>query len=134
MIRFNPQSASESRTKTKGAIKPTSQKGRILSRLRADYPNWTPAYKLRDPDGCGEILQQNARVWELKHLHRIEIENREQWIRGVCHSYYRLGDDRKAIEANSSAEVFEQRGTLFPLIKLTWTDPEEVGQCEGRRS
>jgi len=71
-------------------VKPNSQKGRQLARLRRDPDAWVPAYELRNPDGKGEILQQNARLWELKHVHGYEIENREVWVDGICHSAYRL--------------------------------------------
>jgi hypothetical protein len=75
-------------------VRPNSQKGRQLARLERDWPAWTPAYALRNPDDKAEILQQNARLWELKHVHGYQIENREEWRDGVCHSSYRLKRDQ----------------------------------------
>jgi len=72
------------------APKPGSQAGRQLARLMNPAGEWVPAYEMRNPDGRGEILQQNARLWELKHVHGYDVENRQEWRDGVCHSSYRV--------------------------------------------
>jgi hypothetical protein len=121
---FNSHSNTESISKTLSGIRPGSQKGRILSRLRTDYPEWTPAYKLRNPDGLGEILQQNARVWELKHVHFIVIENREQRVNGVCHSSYRLCQNFSA-DKKPQAETSQNPtpvGFLFSAPDRTYAE------------
>ena len=93
-------------------VKPTSQKGRQLARLRRDPGEWVPAYELRNPDGLGEILQQNARLWELKHLHCYDIENHEEWIDGVCHSSYRL-KLASAVKQHTSIDSAPTQPALF---------------------
>lgn len=93
-------------------VKPNSQKGRQLTRLELVPGAWVPAYELRNPDGKGEILQQNARLWELKHVHGYDIENREEWIDGVCHSAYRLKPETR-IRQSASRESEALQPTLF---------------------
>ena len=99
-------------------VKPGSQKGRQLARLRRDPGAWVPGYELRNLDGRGEILQQNARLWELKHLHGYEIENREVWIDGVCHSAYRLKLDEIHTKRTPSPGSAAPQPTLFSRADL----------------
>ena len=96
-------------------VRPNSQKGRQLARLRRDQGAWVPAYELRNPDGKGEILQQNARLWELKHLHGYDIENHEEWIDGICHSSYRL---KPEMLTGASRDGEAPQPTLFPPANL----------------
>ena len=99
-------------------MKPSSQKGRQLARLRRDPGAWVPAYELRNPDGKGEILQQNARLWELKHVHGYAIENRELWLDGVCHSAYRLKPDEIPTKRTASRDSVAPQPTLFSQADL----------------
>jgi hypothetical protein len=94
-------------------IRPSSQKGRQLARLQRDWPNWTSAHELRNPDGKGEILQQNARLWELRHVHGYDIESREEWINGICHSAYRLRHAQPVLPAPRIATASPSSDSLF---------------------
>jgi hypothetical protein len=82
---------------------------------------------LRNPDGLGEILQQNARLWELKHLHGYDIENREEWVDGVCHSAYRLKPAEIQTNKTISRDSDAPQPTLFPQADLERTSTRYPG-------
>jgi hypothetical protein len=83
-------SSQKRRTQRDRLARPGTQKGRILRRLIADYPNWTSTAIVHRPDSGPAIIQAGTRLWELEHDHGIAVENRLRRVNGVAHSDYRL--------------------------------------------
>ncbi|HEX3322301.1 MAG TPA: hypothetical protein VHR84_16465 [Terriglobales bacterium] len=66
---------------------PKSRTYRLLSRLLETEPDeWIPAPDLAKIGG----LQLNARLWELRHRLKFDIENKIESIGGEKRSWYRL--------------------------------------------
>jgi hypothetical protein len=63
-----------------------TQESRILWRLQADWPSWTPALDLAKIS-----LQYGRAINTIRRKWRIEIANRVRTVDGAKHGEFRLG-------------------------------------------
>jgi hypothetical protein len=87
----------------------TSQSNRIEELLRSKYGEWIPAYELSDL-----ALQYCARINSIRKKLRAagdseEIENKTEWVNGVCHGSYRI----RRKDASEPAESRHERAKQF---------------------
>ncbi len=90
----------------------TTQEAKILDLLKQARGEWVGLPAIL---GLG-IAQHSARLWALRHLHGLQIENKTKRVNGVRQSWYRLLSPK--VPAPPASQPPQPTGSLFnaPLV------------------
>jgi hypothetical protein len=120
-----PQGGNGSRAKGKGFIHDQSLEGKLLARLREAKGAWVPARELSNIS-----LAYCARVWSLRRLQGLNIQNKVETRSGARLGFYRLIESLPTIPRGSQgARDAGKELNLFLPSELEgarrYSDPEE---------